>query len=99
MVKTLLHEFLPIHMIGKQSIKHEALPERIKNQLYSGPNELVVTGCHSILVDSYANKEQCDRSRDVNSGLFQTDTGFQHVWMIGSKCTTCLERTRFTTWL
>lgn len=77
LVKTLLHEFLPIHMIGKQSIKHEALSEHTKNQLYSGPNELVVTGCHSILVDSYANKEQCDRSRDVNSGLFQTDKKYR----------------------
>jgi len=77
LVKTLLHDFLPIHMIGKQSITHSAFPDRIKNQLYLGPDDLVVTGCHSILVDYYVTKEQCDRSRDVNKGIFLTDKKYR----------------------
>jgi uncharacterized repeat protein (TIGR03803 family) len=77
LVKTLLHDFLPIHMIGKQIIIHEACSERIKDQLYSGPDDIVLTGCHSILVDSYATKDQCDRSKDVNKGIFLTDKKYR----------------------
>ena len=77
LVKTLLHDFVPIHNIGKKSILHEALPNRIKDQLYSGPGDLILTGGHSVLVDSYATKEQCSQARNVNEGIFLTDKKYR----------------------
>jgi hypothetical protein len=61
LIKTLLHEYKPIFMIGKKDIYHPATEERIKDQLYQcSQNEypeifepLIITGCHSILVDDF----------------------------------------------
>jgi hypothetical protein len=53
-------------MIGKKQINHIACNERIKEQLYicSTDNynvlfeDLVLTGCHSILIDNFESEEQ-----------------------------------------
>ena len=80
LVKTLKHHYIPIDMIGKREIYHPALEERIKNQLYNcSQNEydvfedLIITGCHSILVDSFINDEQKERVIEVNGDTFVTN--------------------------
>jgi hypothetical protein len=59
LVKTLKNDYLPIVLIGKSAIYNSGNLDRIKNRLYNLPKEnypdlmedLVLTGCHSILVD------------------------------------------------
>jgi len=61
LVKTLKHYYKSIDMIGKRDMNHPASQERIKNQLYKCSKEqypelnedLIITGCHAILVDSF----------------------------------------------
>ena len=75
LVKTLLNGFLKIDMIGKKEIVHKACVEdRIKNQLYKCSHEnfkevfepLVITGCHSILVDEFVSEEQKQKAIEIN---------------------------------
>ena len=84
LVKTLLHGYKPIDMIGKRDIYHPAISERIKDQLYQcSANKypevfepLVITGCHSILVEnstSVVNAEQIEKVKEVNGGIYLTD--------------------------
>ena len=86
LVKTLLNGYLPIIMIGKKDIVHHASSERIKDQLYVCSSseypevweDLVLTGCHSILVDEFVNEEQRDKSIEINSGrLYITDNKYR----------------------
>ena len=66
LVKTLCDGFKAVDMIGFREIEHVASSERIKDQLYRCSNDsysevfedLVITGCHSILVDEFASEEQ-----------------------------------------
>ena len=81
LVKTVNHGFQPIVMIGKRDIVHSALEERIKDQLYQcSPNQfeevfddLVITGCHSILVDGFISEEQRQKTIEVNGDTYVTD--------------------------
>jgi hypothetical protein len=76
LVKTLLHDYLPIVLIGKRDIVHLASEERIKDQLYVCSQaqysevweDLVLTGCHSILVDDFVNEKQKKKATEINSG-------------------------------
>jgi hypothetical protein len=81
LVKTLLNGYLPIIMIGKKDIVHHASSERIKDQLYvcSQANypevweDLVLTGCHSILVDGFVNEKQREKTIEINGDIYATD--------------------------
>jgi hypothetical protein len=85
LIQTLKHGFVPIHLIGKKPINHQANPIRIKYQLYrcSATNypelfeDLVITGCHSILVDGFVDQEQLYRTIEVNGDLFLTDEKYR----------------------
>lgn len=75
------HGYLPIYMIGKREIYHEASTERIKNQLYTCSKEkypeifedVIITGCHSILVFPFANEEERTKTIEVNGDTYVTD--------------------------
>ena len=84
LVKTVKHNYKPIEMIGKREIYHPALKERIKDQLYQCSNDaypeifetLVITGCHSILVENsitVVDAEQIEKVKEVNGGIYLTD--------------------------
>jgi hypothetical protein len=68
-------------MIGYREIYNPICEERIKDKLYVCSNkeyseifeDLVITGCHSILVDNYTTQEQLDKSTEVNGGIYETD--------------------------
>ena len=85
MVKTLKHDFKPIDMIGKREIKHVASNERIKDQLYvyskDKVNEvmepLIITGCHSVLVDKFVSEEQRQKTIKVNGDTYVTDRKYR----------------------
>jgi len=85
LVKTLLHGFLPIEMIGKKDIIHPASPERIKEQLYlcsknqypEITEDLVITGCHSILVDEFKDEEQRAKTEKLMEYIYITDNQYR----------------------
>ena len=85
LIKTLLHDYVPIVMIGKKDIHHPAKTERIKDQLYKCTHseypeifeDLVLTGCHSILVDEFANEEQKEKTIEVNKIIYITDNNYR----------------------
>ena len=85
LVKTLKHGFLPIDSIGKREIQHLGCKKRIKEQLYCCSNDafeevfepLIITGCHSILVDEFISEEQRTLTNDVNGDIFITDDKYR----------------------
>ena len=66
LIKTIYNGFKPIFMIGKSIMFNKADDERIKDQLYICKKEnypeliedLIITGCHSILVDEITDKQR-----------------------------------------
>jgi hypothetical protein len=85
LVKTLKHDFKPIDMIGKREIYHPASNERIKYQLYVYSQDkvdkvmepLIITGCHSILVDEFISEEQRQKTIEVNGDTYVTDRKYR----------------------
>jgi len=86
LVKTLKHGYKPIYMIGKRDIYNPAVKDRIKDQLYKCSKnkypelteDLVITGCHSILVDEFTNQKQKNKAIEVNNGkLCITDNKYR----------------------
>jgi hypothetical protein len=85
LVKTLNNGLVPIDLIGKKEMYHPALQERIKEQLYQcSQNDfdevfepLVITGCHSILVDDFISEEQREKTMEVNKKIYVTDNKYR----------------------
>ena len=85
LVKTLNHGFKPIDLIGKKEIYHPASKERIKDQLYQCSQDyfeevfepLIITGCHSFLVDSFVSEEQREKVIVVNGNTYVTDRKYR----------------------
>jgi surface protein len=85
MVKTHIHGYKPIHMIGKRVIYNHARYEREKHQLYKCTSDrfpevfedLVITGCHCILVPDFTGPEQRAKSLQVNGDIFITDDKYR----------------------
>jgi len=66
LVKTSLNGYKKVEVIGKRDLVNPATEERLENRLYkcspqSYPeltSDLIITGCHSILVDSLTEKQK-----------------------------------------
>jgi surface protein len=85
LVKTLLDGYKPIFMIAKREIYHSALEERIKDQLYKCTNEkypeifedLVITGCHSVLVNNFKDDNQREQTSKILGQIYVTDDKYR----------------------
>ena len=85
LVKTLKDDYKAIDIIGKRDIYHPASKERIKDQLYKCSKDnfdeifepLIITGCHSILVDNFTNEEQKQKMIEVNGKVYITDNKYR----------------------
>lgn len=85
LVKTLKHDYKAIDMIGKRTIYHPSTKERIKDQLYKCSKDkfdeivepLIITGCHSILVDNFTGEEQKQKVIEVNGNIYVTDNKYR----------------------
>ena len=85
LVKTLIHDYKPIDMIGKRDIYHPANKTRIKDQLYKCSSSeypevfepLIITGCHSLLVDGFTSDEQREKVVEVNGDTYVTDKKYR----------------------
>jgi hypothetical protein len=84
LLATLRNGLVPIHRIGRSTITHQATENRIQNQLYVCTPEkypevfedLVLTGCHSILVDEMEDIEKED-TRIILNDLYLTDDKYR----------------------
>ena len=80
LIKTLKNGYLPIVMIGKSEIYNSGNEERIKNRLYNLScknypkltEDLVLTGCHSILVDTLTDTQIIEMGGEEKR-LYMTD--------------------------
>jgi len=85
LVKTLINGFVPIDMIGYKDITHLASSNRIKDQLYKCTQDqypeifedLIITGCHSVLVDKFVNEEQKEETLKVLGDIYVTDEKYR----------------------
>jgi hypothetical protein len=85
LIKTFEHDYKPIVMIGKRDIYHPVLNERIKNQLYQCSQSeypeifkpLIITGCHSLLVDDFISEEQREKVIEINGDTFVTENKYR----------------------
>ena len=85
LVKTIKDDYQPIYMIGKKELYHGASQERWKNQLYVCKKEkypelleeLVITGCHSILVDDFISAEERENTIKINGDTYVTDNKYR----------------------
>jgi len=80
-IKTVANGYVEIEKISSRLFTHIGDSERIKNQLYICKKEnyselfedLVVTGCHSILVDEFVDEEQRENVIRINGDTYITD--------------------------
>ena len=85
LVKTLLHGFVPIYLIGKRGMYHAATNDRNKDQLYTCSKnkfeevfeDLVITGAHSLLVDNFTNEEQREKTNQLLGDIYVTDNKYR----------------------
>jgi surface protein len=86
LVKTRLNGYVPIHMIGKSPMYHKKTDKRRKEQLYRCSKEkfeevfedLIITGCHSILVDNFTSEKQREKAIETNNNrIFITDKKYR----------------------
>ena len=85
LIKTFKHGYVPLHLIGKRKIEHHVLNERIKQQLYVLTSkqyptlfeDLILTGCHSILVDDFSNETQRKQTIEINGDTYITDNKYR----------------------
>jgi hypothetical protein len=84
LVKTLKDGYKPVDMIGYRAIENVICKERIKEKLYiCSKNEyleifedLIITGCHAILVDEFKEGER-EKTAEVLGRIFITDKKYR----------------------
>jgi hypothetical protein len=84
LVKTLKNEYVPINMIGMSEFINPICKERIKDKLYVCTQreypevfeDLIITGCHSILVDEFKNEER-EKTTEILGRIFVTDNKYR----------------------
>jgi hypothetical protein len=105
LVKTSRDGYLPISVIGHSQIYNPANTQRSRNRLYKlSPSQypeltedLYVTGCHSILVDSLTTKQEDEIREDYNT-IFVTDRKFRLPAYLDDRAEPFAEEGNFTIW-
>ena len=84
LIKTLNNNYVPIDTIAYRDINNSICQERIKDNLYVCSNkeypsvfeDLIITGCHSILEDEITEDER-KQSLDILGDIFITDSKYR----------------------
>ena len=88
LVKTLKHGYVPVDMIGKRVMTNNLKNDDIKNRLYKCSKEnfpeivdkeddLILTGCHAILLYNFKDNEQIEKTREILGKIFETDDHYR----------------------
>ena len=92
LIKTINNGFKPIVMIGKSIMFNKAYDDRIRDQLYICKKEdypeliedLIITGCHSILVDNLTDKQKGETIRQLKD-IYVTDRKYRLMACINER--------------
>jgi alpha-tubulin suppressor-like RCC1 family protein len=84
LIKTLNHGYIPLYDIGHRTFDNVITEERIKDKLYVCQSkefpeltqDLVLTGCHSILVDKYDKGEE-DATKQLMGHIYTTEDKYR----------------------
>jgi hypothetical protein len=87
LVKTLRHDYVPVYMIGKTTMQNKYVRgERKKEGLYKCTKrnypemmnqDLILTGCHCILVEEFKDDAEREKTSVVNKGIYITDDKYR----------------------
>jgi len=95
LIKTVMNDYKAIDMIGKRDIYHPNQQERIKAQLYKCSQDkypevfedLILTGCHCILIDDFTSDKQRQQTLDVNGDIYVTGNKYRLPACVDSRTT------------
>jgi hypothetical protein len=105
LVKTSLDGYKPIKYIGKGSLQNPGTDERIENRLYKcSPSkypelkeDLYITGCHSILVDTL-NEQERKETKEHLGDIFVTDRKYRLMACVDARAEPCCSEGSYTIW-
>jgi hypothetical protein len=105
LVKTVSNGYQPIHSIGHSKIYNPSNSLRAKNRLYKcSPKkypelteDLILTGCHSILVKDITQKQR-EETQELLGDIFVTDEHYRLLACIDERATPYEEEGVFTIW-
>lgn len=106
LVKTSKDGYLPIFMIGTTKIYNPKNNIRSKNRLYKcSPQEfpelteeLIITGCHSILVDQFKDEIEREKTIEVNGKIYITDNFYRLPACVDERTEPYLDEGLFRIW-
>ena len=104
LVKTLKDGYVPVNMIGKSKFYNSGNNLRGKNKLYKCTSEkypeltedLIITGCHSILVDKFKNDEEKKLTEEILGNIYITDSKYRLPACVDDKAIPYEEEGLFT---
>jgi len=105
LVKTVLDGFIKIDMIGHRDIRNPGTDERIKDRLYVCKPEkypelfedLIITGCHSILVKEITEEERAELEKEMGK-IYVTDEHYRLMAMVDKRAEPYREEGKYTIW-
>jgi hypothetical protein len=105
LVKTLLNGYVPVHSIGTSKIYNSGDKLRGKNRLYRLTKEkyseltedLIITGCHSLLVEELSEKQRSDIIDELGH-LMITDDKYRLMAIYDERADTYEEKGLFNIW-
>jgi hypothetical protein len=106
LIKTYKNGYVPLNMIGTRKLYNPSDNLRGKNRLYICKSNkypeltenLIITGCHSILID-YFTHEQLAKSLEVNDGkVYITDGKYRLPACVDDRCEPYTEEGIFNIW-
>ena len=105
LVKTYLHGYVPVHSIGTSKIYNSSDKLRGKNRLYllskdkypELTEDLIITGCHSVLVDRLTDKQRADIMEDLGM-ILVTDRKGRLMAIYDERADTYEEEGLFNIW-
>jgi len=103
LVVTLKNGYKPIDMIGYREIENVISNERIKDKLYVCTNkeypeimeDLIITGCHSILVDKFKEGER-EKTAEILGDIFVTDGKYRLPTCVDKRASPYEKEGKFT---
>ena len=103
LVVTLKNGYKPIDMIGYREIENVISNERIKDKLYVCTNkeypeimeDLIITGCHSILVDEFKEGER-EKTAEILGDIFVTDNKYRLPTCVDQRASPYEKEGKFT---
>jgi len=105
LVKTSKDGYKKVELIGKGTIQNPGTDERIENRLYKCStneypelkNDLYITGCHSILVNSLTNKQREETIKSLGK-IYITDNKYRLMAFVDEKAQPWNSQGNYTIW-